>query len=539
MAAALVVALPVAVGGCATSAPRSGRPPARTVGWPSFGNTASGTRYSDLRQVDTRNVASLQVAWHRAEGDGLSTWESFPIVDGHTMYVTSGTDQVEALNAATGRLLWSYTPLVNFFVPGAGPLVVPTNRGVAVWDRRVYLTTLDDRLIALSAASGRQLWQTQVASPSAGYVETAAPTAASGVVYVGNSSGAESVRGFVAAFSARTGRLLWRTYTVPPAGHGWVARAGNHGGGDVWMPPTADPAAGTVYVATGNPTPALIPAIRPGCDAHSDSTLALAIATGKLRWARQAICGDAWDYDTDEPPITFRLDIGGRLTPVVGDGSKAGVYTVRLAATGRVVSRSRYLTPYTQPHRVPTRLGVDLCPGAFGGLEYSPPAFDPLTGAVYVQGVRACMRYTALRPGPAADRTVIGGTYTLLRTPPPAGSVVALQAQTGRILWSVPLPRPAVGGTLATAGGLVFAGDDDGRLYGFDARTGRILWSERIGLPFGSGPITYAVNGIQYLAIVAGGSQLALLEGIRTGGELVVYRLPRRAGDPGRLHAKV
>ena len=500
------------------------------VAWPQLGNTPGNTRYSALAQVRTTNVGRLRLVWRLPEGLASQLWEDYPVVVGATMYVTTSTDQVEAVDASTGRVRWSYTPRVNFFPPGANPLVLPTNRGVAVSAGRVFLTTFDDRLVALRATTGQRLWQRRIASPALGYTETAAPTVWGDTVYVGESSEDTGVRGFVAAYDTGTGAFRWRFYTVPAAGHGWVPRLGHHGGGDVWMPPTVDPATGLVYAATGNPTPDLAPSVRPGCDPHVDSTIALDAGTGRLVWARAEVCPDAWDYDTDQSPMYFAVRLHGRVIQVVGDGSKSGQYTVMNATSGRVVSQSPFLTPYGMPHTVPTRSGVRVCPGAFGGLEYSPPSYDPATGAVYVDGVRACMRYTAgSLAGDAAHRvgqSDVGGTYTLLRLPQPIGYLAAIDPASGRIRWEDRLPRPSVGGTLATAGGLVFTGDDDGHLYAVDARTGKVLWSPYVGLPFGSAPFTYAVEGRQYVAVVAGGSQLAVLSGERTGGELVVYSLP-------------
>ena len=501
-----------------------------SVGWPQFGNTLENTRFAALTQVSTADVRKLRVAWTMSEGPGASLWEDYPVVVGGTMYLTTGTDEVEALDAATGRVRWSYTPTVDFFLPGAGALVLATNRGVAVSGGRVFVTTFDDRLVALRASTGRLLWQAQVSDPRLGYTETAAPTAFHGSVYVGNSSQGTGVRGFVAAYDARSGVLRWRFYTVPAPGHGWVPRGGHHGGGDVWMPPTLDPTTGVVYAATGNPTPDLVGSVRPGCDPHVDSTIALSASTGRLLWAHHEVCPDVWDYDTDQSPMVFGLDLHGRLTEVVGDASKSGRFSLLAAATGRLLAESPYLTPYSRPHRAPSQRGVSVCPGAFGGLEYSPPSYDPATGRIYLDGSRACMRYVAESPTAAARHRAgqpdVGGAFTLLPAPRPIGYLAAVDARTGRVRWEDRLPLPSVGGTLATAGGLVFTGDDDGHLYAVDARSGRVLWSPDVGLPVGSGPFSYEVGGRQYVAVVTGGSQLAVLAGQRTGGRLVVFALP-------------
>jgi len=518
--------------GCAIPAGSRAGTLGKSQGWAHFGNSLANTRYSGLRQLTADNVTHLRIVWTRSEGLAPQLWEDYPVVVGRTMYITTSTDEVEAVDAITGRVRWSYIPRVDFFVAGAGALPLATNRGVAVSEGRVYLTTFDDRLVALSAASGRQLWQTTIASPTLGYTETAGPTVYDGLVYVGNSSTGTGVRGFLAAFDAATGTRRWLFYTVPPPGQGWVPRRGHHGGGDAWMPPTIDPSTGMVYAATGNPTPDLVRSIRPGCDPHADSIVALTARTGRLVWSRSLVCADAWDYDTSQAPFYFTLRLGGRAVRVVADGSKSGRLIVLDALTGHVVSESPYLTPYTAPHLTPTTRGVRVCPGAFGGLEYSPPSYDPVTGSVYLDGVRACMRYTSESAAAAArhrrGHPDVGGSYTLLRTPRPIGYLAAVDPATGRTRWEDRLPLPSVGGTLATAGGLVFTGDDNGKLYAAAARSGRILWSIDLRLPMGSAPFTYAVAGRQYLAVVAGGSQLAVVSGLQTGGRLVVFDL---AGD--------
>ena len=194
---------------------------------------------------------------------------------GGVIYVTTGTDQVIALRADTGRRVWTYTPAVDFLhVFALAGFVTPVNRGVAVADGRVYLLTFDDSLICLDAATGKELWRSQVADPST-YYQDSPPTYWSGTLLVGEAGAGLGTRGFVEAVSARTGKIMWRFYTVPASGHDWAGRAGRVGGGDVWMPVTVDPASGTVYLGTGNPTPDLIGRDRPGCDPWTDATLAL------------------------------------------------------------------------------------------------------------------------------------------------------------------------------------------------------------------------------------------------------------------------
>jgi alcohol dehydrogenase (cytochrome c) len=491
-----------------------------TVDWPSWGNTAQNTHFASLSAVNAGDVDRLKVAWARSEGPGQFAWETFPVVIGRTMYYTTDTDAVVAVGAATGRLKWSYTPDVNFFAGPQVGTVEPVNRGVAAGAGRVYAVTYDDRLFALDAGSGRLLWSIRVGNPALGFAEDSPPAYWQGEVILGGPAGDNDLRGFVAAFDARTGRQLWRTYTIVGARQARPGSGGSFGGGHVWMPPVVDPRLGTAYVATGNPTPAFTVAGRPGCDRWSDATIALNLRSGTFEWGHSEVCNDSWDYDTDQAPAVFDVRLRGRAVRAVGDGSKAGFYTTLDARTGQVIARTPELVRYTRPHRVPTRSGSLVCPGIFGGLQYGPSAYSPRTGDVYVTGVDECMRYRLL---PRLGASGFEGVATPVGNP--SGMIAAIDPASGRIVWRERLPRPAAGGALVTASGLVFAGDDDGSLYAFEASTGRVLWRVDLGLRFGSAPIAYEVAGREFVAVAAGGSQLSD-DGAAGGGELFAFSLP-------------
>jgi alcohol dehydrogenase (cytochrome c) len=524
LAVGLLLAL--ACGGCGETRGRG----SANVDWPSWGNTAENTHFAELEQVSAANVNRLRVSWTRSEGFGQFEWETFPVVVGSTMYYSTNTNEVLAVNAATGRLRWSYVPEVNFLLGPQGVDAVPVSRGVAVGGGRVYDLTADDQLIALNARTGRRLWRVRVADPNAGYSESSPGTYWRGEVIIGGPAGDSGLRGFVAAFDASTGRRLWRTYVIPARGKGWLAAAGAHGGGDVWMPPTVDPLSGTVYVATGDPTPAFSNAQRRGCDPWSDATVALDARTGALEWGHSEVCEDSWDYDTDQAPAVFDLHLAGRTVRAVGDGSKAGFYSILDARRGSLIARSAELTRYSRPHLRPTRAGSVVCPGIFGGLEYGPPAYSPDTQAVYLPGIDMCMRYTVnsastIRAHRSGQPDLQGSAVQVGEA---TGVIAAVDADSGRLNWSRALPRPAAGGALATAGGLVFVGDDDGYLYALAARSGAILWRAHLGLRFGSAPIAYEIAGTEYIAVVAGGSQINVKGDAPPGeGRLFVFRLGR------------
>jgi glucose dehydrogenase len=312
--------------------------PILSADWPHFGNTRDQTRFTPLAQITAGTVQHLGVAWTLSEGPDAGQWETDPVVVAGIMYLTTNTDQVLAVHAATGRVIWRFTPRVNFvqFLM-AGGTVEPTNRGVEVAHGTVYLLTFDDRLIALDARTGRPRWSTTVANPSLGYTETSLPTYWHGLLFLGSSAGDSGVRGFVAAYSATTGRQVWRFYTVPAPGQGWVPATGAHGGGAVWMPPTIDPTSGMLFFGTGNPSPDFDALLRPGCNPWTDAIVALDARTGRLRWAHTLICPDAWDYDADQTPMLLTLVRQGKPLRVVGVGDKAGYYRLFDAATGALV----------------------------------------------------------------------------------------------------------------------------------------------------------------------------------------------------------
>jgi alcohol dehydrogenase (cytochrome c) len=512
LAAALSCAA-LALGACGSKTTNNAPPP--DAGWTSFGGTPDAARFSPLQQVGRGNVSRLGVAWTFTQDRRLGLWETFPVVAGDTMYLTTNTGEVLALDATTGRRRWSYAPEVDFLAGGGGAEVSPVNRGVAVGGGRVYLLTYDEQLIALSPRDGHVLYTTEAADTGDGYFATSPPTYAAGRLYLGSSgSDTRASRGFVAAFDAATGKQLWRTTTVATSG-----------GGRVWMPPTVDARTGTVYAGTGNPSPAL--AARSGCTRWASGMIALDAATGRVRWGATEVCGDVWDYDGGQPPLLYEARRDDRAITAVAHVNKSSLQSLRDARTGALLTTPRALLPQHRPR--PTSTGRTVCPGALGGVAYSPAAFSPRTRALYQPVADVCMVYRTGTGGPGGARVQLGGgSATVDRSRPTSGAVVAVDADTGAPRWRRALPKPAVGGALATAGGLVFSGCDDGYLYALDARTGAVAWRGHVGLAFGSAPLTYRVAGVQYVAVVAGGSSLAPLTGAATGGRLVVFKLGGR-----------
>jgi len=480
----------------------------RDVGWPNWGNVPENTHFAALDQVDRGNVARLRVAWTRPGARGQHAWETFPIVVGRTMYYDTGLDQVFAVDAATGKVRWTYTPPVNFLAGPQLELSEPVSRGVTYGAGRIYVTTADDQLIALDARTGKVRWRTQVVDPEKGNTMNSPGTFWNGELLVGGPAGDAGLRGFVAAYDAATGKQLWRTFMVPLPGRGWNRARGSHGGGDVWMPPTVDPRSGTAYVATGNPTPGFTNAGRRGCDPLADAIVALDARSGRIEWSHTLFCGDSWDYDTVQAPMLLDLARGGESVRAVGTGSKAGYYAVLGARTGELVSRSPFITRFSRPHPRPTRQGVVVCPGIYGGIEYGPAALSADGESIFIAGNQMCQRYKLASLAELAARAPgendLGGTVEQVGAA--TGVLAALDPVTGKVRWRVPLPRPSNGGALATAGGLVLVGDDDGYLRAFDQRSGKVLWRYDLERRVGSAPIAYEIDGVEYMAIAAGGS---------------------------------
>jgi len=328
-----------------------------------------------------------------------------------------------------------------------------------------------------------------------------APTVWGGLVFVGSAGSEVGVRGFVAAYDANTGKQVWRFYTVPAPGHGWVPK-GRHGGGTVYMPPTIDMHNGLLYVGTANPSPVLLGTGRAGPNPYTDSILALQPRTGKLIWAYQEVAHDLWNYDAGSPVVIFDVHTKGKTIHAIGEAGKSGFFFVLNAGTGKPLFRP--LAFVREHHTPPTTKPTLQCPGTLGGSLYSPVSYSPLTHAAYISGVNMCF-IVQLTKQPVGGETDFAGTRTPEKKTP-TGTFSAVDVDTGRFLWYKAMPTPMIGGSMTTASNLVFTGDQHGVLYAFDARNGQILLRAHLGLGFGSAPIAYAINGREYIAVAVGGS---------------------------------
>jgi alcohol dehydrogenase (cytochrome c) len=499
--------------------------------WPLFGRDRDNTRFATQDEVNTGNVDELGEAWSTDLGPDQYLMESFPLVIGENVYVTTSTDEVMSINGKTGHTNWTYTPQVDFSQStGVGGYGVSVNRGVAAEDGKLFVLTFDDKLTAISQKTGEKLWTSQVADPSTGAYESMAPTAYDGKVYVGDSGAEDGVRGFVAAYDAKTGKELWKFYTVPKAGTGWVPKGG--GGGTIYMPPTVDTKTGVVYVGTGNPAPVIVGAKRPGKNLYTDSIIALDGDTGKLLWYHQEQAHDLWDYDAESPVLLFNVEIEGRRRRGLAEAGKNGLLFLLDAKTGKNLFPS---VPFVKrDHSPPTRKGTLECPGAVGGSQYSPLAYSPETQAVYVSGVNICMVLKVDLETTSNGEKEFGGDRIVPEDTKKTGTFTAVSTVNGKVIWKHEMPTPMDGGATATAGGLVFTGDQAGILYAFDAKNGDDLWQGNMKLAFGTAPIVYTIDGTQYVLVTIGGAALTASEELgEIGARVVALKLGGKKLQPG------
>lgn len=503
--------------------------PSDPTTWPIYGGDPGQTRYSPLDEVHVGNVAGLEPAWRYRTGVA-GVFEATPVVAGGGLFLTTpvvgGVQRVVRLDPATGDRIWERRIRV-----GGGPAhPTPANRGAAWLDGRLYVATLDARLLALDAASGDPLWEVRTADPSAGYQHKQAPLAWEGRVYLGVSASPFGIRGFVKAFDAASGEALWTWHSIPSPGEGgwwgeWresapgtgldlrrdiaaeradsarYADAWRRGGGAVWMTPTLDAERGLLFVAVGNPAPELVGSARPGDNLWTVGVCALRAATGERAWCRQYLPHDVWGLDAASPPILFDLRRGGAdagaAIPAVGHFSKLGIFYAWHRETGEPLVTSEPYVPHENVLRPPSPEGVRMAPGIYGGTEWSPGAFHPGTGWLYAANVHWPGVYRA-RPGGGAG-------FDLAPASESWGNVVAVDPAMGRTAWEARTPRPMVGGVLVTAGGLVFAGRLDGGMTAWDAATGEELWTGAVEAGCASAPMTYRAGGRQFVVLACGG----------------------------------
>ena len=523
-----------------------------TTQWPVYGRDLGNTRYSPLAQITAANVATLQPAWVNHSGIAHSS-ESNPLVVDGTMYVSTALNHVLALDARTGTPKWEYAHTYSTTVDCCGPI----NKGVTVYGGRVFMATADARLVALDAATGRKQWDVRVGDNEAGYHMTGAPLAIDGKVIAGVSGGEQGCRCYVDAYDAATGARVWRWYTIPsPQEGGWwgpwrehdewgtswsrdIAKekadsakypdSWQHGGGPAWHHPAYDPALGLLFVNVGNPAPDLDGTERPGDNLYTDCVVALDVKTGKVRWYYQLVSHDLWDYDASPPPLLADVrDASGQVVPAVIQAGKVPWVYVLDRRTGKPIRRSDMYLPTKNLFTPPTKEGVMIMPGTLGGTDWSPTALDPRTGWLYLASNVLPMLYKK-SPEPLRQPSQWWGGSVTGGSTGNSGIISAIDLNTGKVMWQTPTAQPLLSGVTVTAGGVLFAGLSDDKLEALDAHTGKVLWTGAAPAGVNAPPITYMLDGVQYVAVTATG---AMNVGSHRGDALLTFTLPRAAHAP-------
>ncbi len=506
--------------------------------WLMYGRTYDDHRYSPLKDVNEQNVSKLGLAWTRELGTTRGL-EATPLVEDGTLYTTGSWSVVFALDAKTGEPRWTYDPKVDrsraYFI-----CCDVVNRGVALYKAKVYVGTLDGRLIALDEHTGTPVWSVSVADKMRPYTITSAPRIAKGLVVIGNAGAEYGVRGYISAFDAETGKLAWRTYTVPgdPA-KGFESKAletaakswsgdwwKTGGGGTAWEGIVYDPELDLLYFGTGNPTSWYRALRGAGDNLYAASILAVHASNGELAWYFQTTPGDNWDFDATQPLIQADLNISGRARKVIMQANKNGFFYVLDRQTGEFISGTPFvdgvtwasgLDPKGRPLETPAAyaqaLPILVSPSPDGAHNWNPIAFSPDTGFVYlaakagtqfVHAPNAKWNYDAGRDNVGAEAYEGPLNDKLASLPRPKGELVAWDPVAQKAAWRVEFPVAESSGVLTTAGNLVFQGRSDGILAAYRATDGKQLWTFDAGTGIMAPPMTYLVNGVQYVSVMAG-----------------------------------
>jgi quinohemoprotein ethanol dehydrogenase len=527
---------------------------ADAANWITYGRTYSEQRFSPLKQIDEQTVSKLGLAWSYDFGTRRGLEATSLVKDG-VLYTTSAWSLVYAFDARTGVMLWMYDP----HVPKDHAKFVccdVVNRGVALYQDRVYVGALDGRLIALDAKTGKVVWETQTTPKDGPYAITGAPRIAKGRVIIGNAGAEYAVRGFLSAYDAESGKLIWKTYTVPGdpskpfeseamrraaatwSGEWWKAG----GGGSTWDTIVYDPELDFIYFGTGNASPWYDKLRGKGDDLYTASIIALRASNGEQVWHYQTTPGDNWDYDATQPLMLANLTIDGRQRRVVMQANKNGFFYVIDREKGDLIS-ARPFTPTNWATGIDAKGrplenaamrdlkdAAIVRPSAEGGHNWHPMSFNPATGLVYLgvlndtslHAVAADFKINLHDQTTGADRAYVGPVRDQWLKMQSTGRLVAWDPVAQREAWHADLPDPKSGGTLATAGNLVFQGRADGKLVAYRATDGKQLWEFDSGIGIAAPPMTYEVNGTQYVAVLAG-----------WGGPMVLNNRPVGKGKVG------
>ena len=493
--------------------------------WVSYNGDYSGRRYSQLSEINVSNLGRLRAEWifHAPTSDRL---EVTPVVVNGMMFVTSAND-VFALDAQTGRMVWHYArPITEGLIDDASGHM---SRGVGVWHDRVYRETDNAHLLCLDARSGNLLWDIAYADWNRNYGATSAPLVVKDKVIVGTSGGDDGVRGFVAAYDAESGKLAWRFWTIPGPGefgsNSWPGDLYQHGGGTTWMPGTYDPQLNMLFWGTSNPAPDFEGSVRPGDDLYTDCLLALDPDTGKLKWYFQFTPHDLFDYDATETPVLIDAAYKGESRRLVVQANRNGYIYVLDRTSGEFLSAIRFVEKLNwangidakgRPIRsdiMPTPSGTKVCPGYAGATNWFSPSYSETSHLFYVLAREQCQTYFS---SPEPQQFQPGKEFYSTGVKHTAGEksekvLMAFDISSGTFAWKYPQigSGHSMSGTMATAGGLLFFGNDAQSFEAVEAQNGKPLWHFNTGQDMSASPMTYAVGGKQYVTVAAGSNVLS------------------------------
>jgi alcohol dehydrogenase (cytochrome c) len=499
--------------------------------WLTYSGDYNGQRHSPLTDITTDNAKNLELQWV-FQARSLEKFEATPLVVDGIMYTVQAPNDIVAIDAVTGKVFWIYQ-----YRPSASarPCCGRVNRGVAIHGDTLYMATIDAHLVAIDTKNGGLIWNIPVASAEAGYALTVSPLVIKDKVVVGTAGGEYGIRGFIAAYDVKTGKEAWRFYTIPgpgePGHETWPADsdAWKHGGASIWTTGSYDPETNLTYWGIGNPGPDWNGDVRMGDNLYSDSVVALDADTGKLKWHYQFSPHDDFDYDSTQVPVLANMEWQGRPRKVMLFANRNGFFYVLDRTNGQFLLGKPFVEvtwasgidetgrPVKVPGTAPTREGVLVYPGVQGGTNWYSPSYSPRTGLFYIPTWASYSSVFIKMPVKYEEgKSFTGG---MPRSAVPSlraaqvnnrkeeegyGAVRAVDPKTGERKWEFKMSDVTDGGILTTASDVLFSGGRDGYFFALDARNGNLLWKANVGGPVACGPISFSVNGRQYVSVAAG-----------------------------------
>ena len=525
--------------------------------WLMYGRDYANQRFSPLGQITLENVGNLRPVWAFSTGGKLDGLEATPLMRDGVLYISADYSRVFAVDARSGTALWSYEPK---YEEGLEAMLCcgPVNRGLAMKDDLIFVNTLDARLVALNRADGSVAWEQVIDDWKKAYTATGAPLVVKDHVIVGIAGAEYGVRGYIKSYNAKSGELEWTAYTIPGPGeegnNTWPGDTWKTGGASTWQTGSYDPDTNTLFWGTGNPGP-WNSDLRKGDNKWSSSLVAFDVDTGKIKWGYQYTPNDAWDYDGNNAPILMDVEIDGKLVKAAVTSNRNGFFYVLDRTDGSFIyavptidgiNWTKGLDPKTGRPEVNEELRPlsggktiqPIIPGLEGGTNWFPMAYNPDLGLVYFNTNHWAMSMTAWKPEDVVYKEgelYMGVDFQMFRLDKEIGYTKAFDVAKKEFVWETSSPLPLFAGVLATQSGLVFTGDELGYMMALNGKSGEVLWKFQTGSGINASPITYELDGTQYLAVLSGlGGDPSFYYSGPKGGMLWVFALEGKAQDSER-----